>query len=60
MIRSLLAHGPSGKPVKLAVEQWNQSLARGFVPLAPGSEELGRVSVGILRHDSFFDPMSPS
>jgi hypothetical protein len=60
MIRSLLSHVASRKPVELAVQQWNQSLARGFVPLAPGSEELGRLSVGIPRHDGFSDPMSPS
>jgi hypothetical protein len=60
MIRSLLAHVASRKPVELAVQQWNQSLAGGVIPLAPGSEELGWLSVGILRHDSFSDPMSPS
>jgi hypothetical protein len=46
--------------VEFPVQQWNQSLARGFVPLAPGSEELGWLNVGILRHDGFSDPMSPS
>ena len=60
MIWSLLAHVASCKPVELAVQQWNQSLARGFVALTPGSEELGRLNVGIMRHDSFPRPMSPS
>jgi hypothetical protein len=46
--------------VELVVQQRNQSLARRFVPLAPGSEELGWLKVGILGHDGFSDPMSPS
>ena len=60
MIRSLLAHVASRQPVELAVQEWNQSLTSGFIPLAPGSEELGWLNVRILGHDSYFDPMSPS
>jgi hypothetical protein len=53
MILSLPSHVTAGQAVELTVQQRNHSLASRLVPLAPCSEKLCGLNIGIRRHDSF-------